>query len=87
MAERSRMQTLSEFREETEDLPGDTKLMMIDPNDGGHFVQISHGEVRKMDEEDWYTDQEDYFDENVVAKEDAGDEHNMSVLVFYAAHD
>ena len=84
---RQRFKTLEEFREETKRLPGDSRLMMIDPNDLGHFVQISHGENRFVNPEEVLEEQEDYFDDVVVTEDDQEDKHTQSVIVFYAAHD
>ncbi len=85
MAHKQRFKTLAEFREETKKMSGDTVLMMIDPNDLGHFVQISNGEVHYINPEEVLEEQEDYFDDVVVVEED--NKHTLPVMVFYAAHD
>lgn len=87
MTEKVRYKTLEEFRKETKGMRGTTRLMMIDPNDMGHFIQIAHGELRYVDPEEVGEEQEDYFDEVVVIEEDANDKQTTPVIVFYAAHD
>jgi hypothetical protein len=87
MTEKTRVKTLEDFRKETKGMRGTTRLMMIDPNDKGHFVQVGHTVIRAVDPVEVIEDQEDYFENTVVAKEDIEDRHTTPVVIFYAAHD
>lgn len=87
MSPKKRVKELGDFRDETKRLPRNARLMMIDPNDHGHFVHVGHVEVRYMDPEDIIEEKEDYFDNEVVEEDYEADKHTMPVLVFYAAHD
>ena len=87
MTTKKTVKELGDLRDEAKRLPRKTRLMMIDPNDHGHFVQVGHVEVRYIDPENVIEDKEDYFDNEVLEETDETDKDDVPVLVFYAAHD